>query len=533
MTGTLTWAQNDFTPQAITIPIINSNNVAFNEDLLINIYVPPGGSGYAVPGEVSQATLTILYDDYPAGGLDDTFNPDYNYGTDPPNNPNPGANGTVFGLAMQTDDQPIIVGNFTAYNTTPINRIARLNLNGGLDTTFAPGAGADNFINAVALTSAGQVVIGGGFTSFNGASRRGVARLNSDGSLDTTFNPGLGANGTVWGLAVQSPNGQVVIGGDFTTVNGEVRQYVARLNPNGSVDESFTPSVPDNQVNAVAIDNTGKVIIGGTFSTINGTRLRSIARLNVDGSLDTTFNPGTGVDGPVYAVTIQTDNKIMIGGAFSEFDLQQRNGIARLNTDGSLDTTFDPGTGFDGPVYCLAFQFANGTNEFIYAGGLFSTYNGTRRLALARLFMTGELDTGFMDPAYNQFAGFPTGQFTPEIEPRSFIFGVGMQQVTNVIVGGGFLRVGGGRNTRNIRPDLSAADDGYTREAWRQRSNVARLAGWSRPPDPAASGSFTAPIPWIRITGRSRSRWCAPMATWDRRGPTFPCLTPSPGRASP
>lgn len=484
--GELSWAADDFYPKTITIPISNDNFAEFNEDIRIRLYVPPGElSGptdpYARPGNVGQTTLTILFDDYPAGALDPTFNQDFVPGTSPPNNPHPGANGTVFGLAMQTDDRPVIVGNFTAYNTTPRNRIARLDLNGYLDPTFAPGAGADDFINAVALTPEGQIVIGGGFTSFNGSSRRGVARLNSDGSLDANFNPGLGADGTVWGLDVQLPNGQVVIGGDFLTVNGEVRKYVARLNPNGSVDATFNPAVPDDMINAVAIDNTGKVIIGGAFSTVNGVRRRSIARLNLDGSLDNTFNPGTGLDGPVYAVKIQTDNKILVGGAFTELDLRRRNSIARLNTDGSLDTTFSPGTGFDGPVYSLGLELSNGTNAYIYAGGLFSSYNDTRRLALARLFLTGELDTGFLDTAYNQFAGFPTGQFTPEVEPRSYIFGIGMQTGTNVIVGGGFLRVGGGRNSASIRPDLTAADDGNTRKTWRQRSNVARLLGGLTP----------------------------------------------------
>ncbi len=477
--GELTWGQNDFDPKEINYTVTNDTRVEFNEDFIFRLYRVPGASDSAAPGYAGESIRTILFDDYPAGALDPVFNADYTTTNDPPDNPNPGANGTVFALAVQTDDRPVVVGNFTAYNSTPRNRIARLTANGTLDPSFNPGAGANSFINAVALTPAGQIVIGGGFTAFNGTSRRGVARLNSDGSLDMNFNPGVGADGTVWGLDLQLPDGQVVIGGDFTTVNGEVRKYVARLNPNGSVDQTFLPAVPDDMVNAVAVDNTGKVIIGGAFTTINGVRRRCIARLNIDGSPDNTFNPGTGVDGPVYAIKIQTDNKILIGGAFAQFDLRQRKSIARLNTDGSLDTTFSPGTGFDGPVYGLGLELSNGTNAYIYAGGLFSFYNDTHRLALARLFMTGELDTGFLDTAYDQFAGFPTSSFTPELEPRSYIYGIGMQQGTNVIVGGRFLRVGGGRNddARIRPPDMSP----YTRAAWRQRSNVARLLGGSTP----------------------------------------------------
>ena len=512
VTGTLKWDQNDFTPKAINIPILNNGSVAFNEDLLINIYVPNGGSGYAVPGEVSQATLTILYDQYPAGALDSTFNQDYSYGTEPPNNPHPGANDTVFGVAVQNDNRLVVVGNFTAYNTTPRNCIARLNANGYIDATFSPGSGANDFINTVALTPAGQIVIGGGFTAYNGNSRRGVARLNSDGSVDSTFNPGLGADGTVWGLDVQLPNGEVVIGGDFSTVNGQVRKYIARLTPGGLVDATFIPAVPDDRINAVAIDSAGKVIIGGAFSHINGIRRRCIARLNVDGSLDNTFNPGTGVDGPVYAIRIQSDNKVLIGGSFTQLDLRERRGIARLNADGSLDATFNPGNGFDNTVYCLASELRNGTNASIYAGGLFNSYNDTRRLGLARLFMDGELDTGFMDTAYNQFAGFPTGQFTPEVDPRSVIYGIGLQSATNPIVGGGFTRVGGGRNTSNVRPNLTAAEsDSYTRKTWRNRNNVARLLGGSTP-GPGSIGfgqaTYTAdqnygtfPITLVRANG--------------------------------
>jgi uncharacterized delta-60 repeat protein len=109
-----------------------------------------------------------------------------------------------------------------------INGRTRLNADGSLDGGFNSGAGANGTILSVALQPNGKVLIGGSFTTFNGTNRVHIARLNANGSLDTTFNPGTGADGVVRSIALQS-DGKVLIGGDFLTVQGELRPYVARL----------------------------------------------------------------------------------------------------------------------------------------------------------------------------------------------------------------------------------------------------------------------------------------------------------------
>ncbi|MDW8309677.1 MAG: Calx-beta domain-containing protein, partial [Verrucomicrobiales bacterium] len=301
----------------------------------------------------------------------------------------------------------------------------------------------------------------GDFTAFNGQARNRVVRLNSNGSVDTTFNPGLGPNGTVWALALQA-DGKVVIGGDFTMVGGQPRNFVARLNANGTLDTSFNPGIgPDGPVQAIAVQADGKILIGGEFATVGGVGRGRIARLNADGTLDLTHNPGTGADRRVFAVRLQPDGKALIGGEFTDVDQRSRRGIARLNTDGSLDTSFDPGTGTDDAVYSIALQ----NDGRILIGGIFTSYNETRRVGIARLYASGALDTTFMDTAFNQFAGVPTRYHNTDVEPRNFILALGVEPSGHVMIGGYFQRVGGG----------------FTRTDMLPRRNVARLIGGETP----------------------------------------------------
>jgi uncharacterized delta-60 repeat protein len=160
-------------------------------------------------------------------------------------------------------------------------------------------------VNSVAVQSDGKVLIGGEFTTYNGTSRGYVARLNTDGSLDTGFlATGAGANGAVNSVAVQS-DGKVLIGGDFTTYNGTSRGHVARLNSDGSLDSGFlaTGAGANGAVISLLVQSDGKVLIGGNFPAYNGTARGSVARLNSDGSLDTGFLAvGAGANAEVLSV---------------------------------------------------------------------------------------------------------------------------------------------------------------------------------------------------------------------------------------
>lgn len=315
------------------------------------------------------------------GGVDISFNP------------GAGANDNVWTLATQGDGRVIIGGRFTSFNGTTRNRIARLNPDGSLDTTFNPGTGADGEIQAIRLDANGRVLIGGSFATINGTNRSGVARLNSDGSLDLSFNPGTGANATVWALAVQA-DGKILLGGQFTSVNGNTRNGIARLTTTGAIDDTFAPGtgVTNGIVYALAVQTNTRILIGGSFSSYAGTTRTNIARLNSNGTLDTTFNPGAGAGGTgnsVNALGLQSDGRIIVAGDFTTFDTLSRKYVARLDTNGVVDVGFvaEPNL----TVRALAVQ----TDDRLLIGGDFDSLGGVPRSYVARLQANGGLDATF------------------------------------------------------------------------------------------------------------------------------------------
>lgn len=295
------------------------------------------------------------------------------------------------------NDQILIGGLFSAYNNKPAPNFARLNANGTLDESFnAGGSGPNGVVYGIALDSNDKILIVGDFSTYNGNARGGVARLNANGTLDTTFNPGNGANDVVECVAVQS-DGAVIIGGRFGSVAGSSRPGIARLNANGALDAAFTPGTgANNTVRCLAIQPTDqKILIGGDFTSFNGTGRVRIARLNTNGTLDTTFNPSAGANASVLAMVVQSDNRILIGGAFTTYNSQSRNRVALLETGGPLSSTtlFNPGTAANGEVRTLAIR----SDGKILIGGFFNRYNSTsdNTNGVALLSATGALETAF------------------------------------------------------------------------------------------------------------------------------------------
>ena len=300
--------------------------------------------------------------------------------------------GTVHSIALQADGN-VLVG--AEIGTGPNQSFARLEPDGNLDDRFATGTGVNASVYCVGVQSNGKVLVGGDFTMVNGTNRNRIARFNADGSLDITFNPGLGVAGSVYSavnsLAVQS-DGKVLIGGFFTTVDGTNRNRIARLNADGTLDGSFNPGPgADSDVESVIVQSDGKVLIGGYFAAVNGTNRNRIARLNADGSVDGSFQPSTGINGAVSSLMVQPDGKALIQGGFTFVDDAPRHGIARLNADGRLDSSFTPDTGTNSHVNSAALQ----PDGKVLIGTGFTAIDGTPSYKVARLNSDGTLDGSF------------------------------------------------------------------------------------------------------------------------------------------
>ena len=309
------------------------------------------------------------------GSVDETFNADVGY--------------WVRHMALQSDGKIVIGGFFTNVGGVSRNRIARLNSDGTLDTSFNPGTGCqikivppdpwDPFVFAVGVQPDGKILIAGNFVTYNGSTNVGLVRVNSDGSRDTNFNVGAGINSWARSLLIQ-PNGQIMLTGWFTSYNNHFHSRMVLLNPDGSDDQTFNPNFGElTAVYTVAQIGGGKYIVAGHSANTNnpGYFEREMARLNPDGSFDTTFLGYA--NEKVESIKIQSDGKIVMGGYFSEVNGVRRWNLARLNADGSLDESFAPQA--DNYVWTLALQ---GDGRIVATGG-FSTINGVSRNGVARL----------------------------------------------------------------------------------------------------------------------------------------------------
>jgi len=358
-----------------------------NESVVNSISLQPdgkiliGGSFTNTTDYSSYSTIAIRLAQLNSdGSLDNSFIP------------GSGPDGTLYSVTLQPDGKILISGNFSSYNSIGRKSIARLYGNGSLDANFNPGTGSNGYVNTSVLQSDGKIIIAGSFTTINGVSRRYIARINVDGSLDSTFNPGSGPFGGGIMATALLPDGKIIIVGDFNAYNGISRNRIARLNSDGSLDDSFIPGSGANSwIYATSVQSDGKIIVAGNFSTYRGRSKNKIARLNADGSLDASFNLGTGANNQIRTCNLLADGKILIGGDFSSYNGTEINRIARLNSDGSLDNTFNPGTGANASIYSMTFE----DNGKIIIAGTFRSYNGISRKCIARLNSNGALDTTF------------------------------------------------------------------------------------------------------------------------------------------
>jgi uncharacterized delta-60 repeat protein len=276
-----------------------------------------------------------------------TLDPDFNAGvTD--------AVATNSVAVLQPDGKILVGGDFTVVNGRVQSGIARLNPDGATDLGFNyGGTGPNGYVGAILLLPDGKIVIGGNFTSYNGIAASGLTRLNSDGTLDLSFNTGgTGVFGdssfyTIRSLVLQ-PDGKMVAGGlGINGYNGTSNKGLFRVNSDGSLDQSFVSGFQDyTYLEGMGLQSDGKLVIGlDEGTTYNGAAVTSLLRVGPDGSLDASFNSPNADEYYFFAIRVLSDDRLLVGGNFYTYNGIPRPGIARLNANGTLDQTFVPSEG--------------------------------------------------------------------------------------------------------------------------------------------------------------------------------------------
>ena len=326
-------------------------------------------------------------------------------------------------LLLSPDGAILAAGQFTMYNGRSVSGVAKMDLNGKLVDDLEPIDGPNtNLISTFSVWDDGSMIITGAFQAIGTQLRNRIARLHADGSLDTAFDPGIGVNGTINSVAVL-PDGRTMIAGSFTEVSGDPYGRIARLLPDGSPDPTFASSIgADLGISALKVLPDGKIIIAGSFDHYNGISTPKIARLWPDGTLDETFDPGSGPDERIGSMDIAPDGSIWITGLFTSYNGVAVSRFARLTSNGALHPGFDPLPATMGINSFLRVD----TNGDVYLGNI-SSYDGTAA-GLVKIAPDGSL----------------IGSFSPEIPSiQSNVLTVLPLPDGRLVIGGSFWEIDG------------------------------------------------------------------------------------------
>ena len=348
-------------------------------------------------------------------------------------------------ITLQKDEKILTIGMFSSYEGVPRNQLARVNPNGSLDESFVPPN--DITPEIIREQSPGKLILSGKILEVEGVRVGSIVRLLDDGSIDPSFQSGYitrnkqpDPNDPIYEVLIL-PDSSILVGGFFTEYNGVSANSLVKLTRDGQIDNTFRTremeaAFPGQVVEILQLvqQEDGKIIVGGNFTRYDGIDRKGYLRLNPDGSLDESFDVGEGPESDFFAflnaIAIQPDGKILLGGLFNRFDGQTRFNLVRLNTDGSVDPTFNPGTSTGNGI--ITFPSAVQAFEVqpdgkILVGGGFSGYNGFDVNGIVRINPDGSFDESFISgegAESDNFTGFVN---TLKLQPNGRLF-----------IGGGF-----------------------------------------------------------------------------------------------
>ncbi|GAB2947149.1 hypothetical protein GCM10027048_10210 [Hymenobacter coalescens] len=281
----------------------------------------------------------------------------------------------------------LVLGSFRLVNQQLLAGLARFDAGGNVDQAFAQNLSGYSWSpqNLLVLRN-GQLLVqvSGSFVG-QGLTRRGLVRLNADGSVDPTFDAGTGPNSSFGRQALaEQPDGKILVGGRFTSFSGRTVSQLVRLLPTGALDNSFTgPTFSGNaEILDLAVQPDGRLLAAGRFNAVNGTSAAlALVRLQADGAVDASFVP-TGLNGNwVYSLALQPDGRVWVGSLGT---------LRRLLSDGSSDLASSTITG-------TATRLLFTAGGQLLAAGQFGVTGGT---AAVRVLASGQLDVGFSAPAF-------------------------------------------------------------------------------------------------------------------------------------
>ncbi|HEY8560237.1 MAG TPA: FG-GAP-like repeat-containing protein [Pyrinomonadaceae bacterium] len=394
-----------------------------------------------------------------------------------------GTGAQVAQIARQSDGKII----FGTISNSSNRDVFRLNADGSFDSSFVvTNGGASGDIYRIEVLPDDDVLITGAFTQINGQPRPNFARLNADGALDS-FAPNWtdeqGNPALAYGFAVQ-PGGKFYVWGNFTTVNGHATRHIARFNTDGSVDPSFTSTLTlfSNQFSLLAAQPDGKLLLGS---------IGSLLRLNQNGSIDegftrVSFRAGQATSTPIQAAVLP-NGKILVGGSFtSTSDFTPRSGFARLNADGTLDTTYGASggaTGSNNTVYKIELQ----PDGKALIGGRFAYVNNISQFTFARLNVSaasGSIASDFDGDGRTDAAVFRAGTWLvkPSGAPNGF-YGIEFGQTGDALApadydGDGKTDFAVWRESEQKFYILNSADNSVRVEAFGLAGDVVTVGDW-------------------------------------------------------
>lgn len=295
-------------------------------------------------------------------------------------------NNDIRAMVYDSENRLLVVGSFQDVGP----RITAILPDGSVDEGFTPGSGPNSTVRSLAIDADGKIYIGGDFTQYDGVPRTRVARLFPDGTLDADFDPGVGPNASVFSVQPLPELGGVLIGGEFWQVKGTNQNAIARLDDEGNLDPSFTSGAGSTVNDIIRLDD-GRIVIGGAFTQYNGSGRNRIAVINSDGTFAEDFVIGSGFNTTVTALRQTASGQILVGGSFAFYNGISKRGLARLNNDGTLDETFDAGTGPNGTVNAMVEESGGG----IVLVGAFAMVNNFPRSRIAGLKADGSVDPEF------------------------------------------------------------------------------------------------------------------------------------------